>query len=133
MQLQYEKEQKDIRCVLPRTTLPFGENGKYLERFFINNYDIVVEYLEEVKTVPGQGKENSRIDQLFTVKEESVDKFTEVKDKIGAQYAIDIVRNGDHRLYNERTFLRYFKRFETQLLRAKEMPEENKYQSIFNK
>lgn len=133
MQLQYEREQKDVRCVLPRTTLPFGENGKYLERYFIDNYDIVVEYLEEVKTVPGQGKENSRIDQLFTVKEESVGKFDEIRDKIGAHYAIDIVRSGDHRLYNERTFLRYFKRFESQLLKSGEMSEEFKYQSIFNK
>src|SRR5690625_2226547 len=133
MQLLYEREEKDKRCVLPGIALPFGENGNYLVRYFKDTHDIDVEYLEEVKTVPGSGKNNSRIDQLFTVKEDSLEIFDNVKNDIGAEYAIDIVRHGQHRLYNERTFLRYFKRFEDQLRKSGEISNENIYQSIFSK
>lgn len=129
MQLLYEKEEKDVRCVMPNTILPLGRNGEFLEQFFKDNYDITVEYLEEAKTVPGKGKKHNRIDQIFTVLEESTEEFAEVKYEIGAEYAKDIVRRGDHRLYNERTFLRYFKRFETQLLKSGEISNEDVYQS----
>jgi len=63
---------------------------------------------EEAKTVPGKDEEHSRIDQIFNVQEESRVEFSRMKDKIGAEYAKDIVRLGNYRLclYNERTFLR---------------------------
>src|SRR5699024_7310674 len=85
-------------CVLPGTSLPLGKNGEYLERFFKDNYDINVEYLVEAKTVPGKGHMHNRIDQIFTVQEDSVEKFAKIKNEMNAEYAKDIVRQGNHRL-----------------------------------
>lgn len=122
-------DRNDVRVVLPGTLLPLGENGNYLVNYFKDNYNIDIEYLEETKTLPGNGTKGSRIDQIFTVLEDSVEDFEKIKDEFGAVYAKDIVRNGDHRLYNERTFLHYFQRFEKQLLKDGEITEDNVYQS----
>src|SRR5699024_7267570 len=87
MQLLFDKEKNNIRCVLPGTSLPLGKNGEYLERFFKDNYDINVEYLVEAKTVPGKGHMHNRIDQIFTVQEDSVEKFAKIKNEMNAEYA----------------------------------------------
>lgn len=122
-------DRSDVRVVLPGTLLPLGENGNYLVNYFKDNYNIDIEYLEEAKTLPGNGEKGSRIDQIFTVLEDSVEDFDKIKDTFGAIYAKDVVRNGDHRLYNERTFLHYFQSFEKQLLKDGELTEADVYQS----
>lgn len=129
MQLLFDKEKNNIRCVLPGTSLPLGKNGEYLEHFFKDNYDINVEYLVEAKTVPGKGHVYNRIDQIFTVLEDSVEKFAKIKNEMNAEYAKDIVRQGNHRLYNEHIYIRYFKRIEDKLKKSGEITESNLYQS----
>ena len=129
MQLLFDKEKNNIRCVLPGTSLPLGKNGEYLEQYFKDNYDINVEYLVEAKTVPGKGHMHNRIDQIFTVQEDSVERFAKIKNEINAEYAKDIVRLGNHRLYNEHIYIRYFKRIEDKLKKSGEITENNLYQS----
>src|SRR5699024_9787676 len=119
-----------VRCVWPGAVLPLGESGKYLVRYFKENYDVRIEYLEQAKTLPSHGENGGRIDQIFNVYLDSIENFKKIKDKIGAEYAKDIVRAGNHRLYNERIYLSYFKRFEDELLKAGEISEEDVYQGI---
>ncbi|HLQ95823.1 MAG TPA: hypothetical protein VK108_05515 [Pseudogracilibacillus sp.] len=122
-------DRNDVRAILPGTLLPLGENGDYIVRYFKDQFNIDVEYLEETRTLPGNGQKGNRIDQIITVLEESVDEFDKIKDKLGAVYAKDVVRNGDHRLYKERTYLHYFQRLEKQLLKDGEISEDFVYQS----
>lgn len=122
-------DRNDVRAILPGTLLPLGENGDYIVRYFKDQFNIDVEYLEETRTLPGNGQKGNRIDQIITVLEESVDEFDKIKDKLGAVYAKDVVRNGDHRLYKERTYLHYFQRLEKQLLKDGEISEDIVYQS----
>ncbi|RYG72944.1 hypothetical protein EU245_08355 [Lentibacillus lipolyticus] len=117
-----------VRCVWPGATLPLGQTGKYVVDFFKENYDIHIQYLEETKTLPGYGPKGGRVDQLFNVYLDSIDKFEAIKQKIGAQYAKDIVRMGHHRLYKERIYLSYFQRIEKELLKAGEITEKDVYQ-----
>ncbi len=107
-----------------------GKTGKYLIDFFKENYNIDIHYLEETKTLPGHGPKGGRIDQIFDVYLDSIDNFDDIKQKIGAEYAKDIVRMGNHRLYKERIFLSYFKRIETELLKQGEITEKDVYQGI---
>lgn len=119
-----------VRCVWPGAILPLGESGQYLVDFFKENYDINIEYLDQAKTLLGYGSKSGRIDQIFNVYLDSIDKFENIKDEIGVVYAKDVVRTGDHRLYNERIYLSYFKRFEDELLKTGEITEDEVYQSI---
>ncbi|TFJ94345.1 hypothetical protein [Lentibacillus salicampi] len=119
-----------VRCVWPGVSLPLGKTGKYLIDFFKENYDVNIQYLEETKTLSGYGQKGSRIDQIFNVYLDSIDNFDNIKQKIGAQYAKDIVRTGDHRLYKERIYLSYFKRLESELLKAGVITEKDVYKSI---
>ena len=120
-----------VRCVIPGLTLPLGKNGDYLVNHFKENYDINIEYLEQTKTKSGKGAKRSRIDQIFNVKNESIDKFEQIKEKIGALYVTEIVKRNEHHLYKERIYLFYFKSAETKLLKSGELPKENVYQSVF--
>src|SRR5699024_5925097 len=98
-----------VRCVLPDLALPLGKNGDYLVNHFKDKYDINIEYLEQTSTKSGKGPKSSRIDQIFNVKNDSLDKFKQIKDKIGALYVTEIVKNNEHHLYKERIYLKYFK------------------------
>lgn len=119
-----------VRCVWPGAVLPLGKNGKYLVNFFKEKYAINIDYLKEAKTLPGRRKEGTRIDQIFNVKDDSKDKFAEIKSRIGALYATEIVQKGEHHLYNERTYYSYFKRTEDDLLKAGDISKEDVYQTI---
>lgn len=116
-----------VRCVWPGAVLPFGENGKFLVNYFKDKYDVDIEYLEETKTLPGNGPEGGRIDQIFNVYNDSIDQFESVKDKIGAFYASEIVRKAKHHLYMESIYFRYFKRAEDELLKAGNISEDVVY------
>src|SRR5699024_824411 len=129
MQLLFDKEKYNIRCVLPGTSLPLGKNGEYLERFFKDNYDINVEYLVEAKTVRGKGHMHNRIDQIFTVQEDSVEKFAKINNEMNAEYAKYIVRKGNNRLYNKHIYIKYFKRIEDMLNMLDEIKIKNLYKS----
>lgn len=119
-----------VRCVWPGAVLPFGQNGKYLVDYFKENHDIDIEYLEEVKTLPGYGPKGGRIDQVFNVYSDSTDNFEKIKADIGADYVKEFVRKGQHRLFNERIFYSYFKRAEDELLKSGEICENDRYQTI---
>jgi len=128
----YNLLQEDyVRCVWPGAVLPLGESGKYLVRYFKENYDINIEYLGQAKTLPNRGVKGGRIDQIFNVYLDSIDHFKKIKEKIGAEYAKDIVRAGKHRLYNERIYLSYFQRLENELLKKGEITDEDVYQGVF--
>lgn len=118
------------RCVLPGVSLPLGQNGRYLMNFFKDKYDIDIEYLEQVKTLPERGAKSGRVDQIFNVKEESVDKFDQIKEEIGALYVKEVVKSNEHHLYNERIFSSYFQRAEEELLQAGEISEADKFQLL---
>lgn len=122
-----------VRCVLPDLALPLGKNGDYLVNHFKDKYDINIEYLEQTSTKSGKGPKSSRIDQIFNVKNDSLDKFKQIKDKIGALYVTEIVKNNEHHLYKERIYLTYFKSAETKLIKSGELSKENIYQSVFEK
>src|SRR5699024_1853511 len=129
MQLLFDKEKNNIRCVLPGTSLPLGKNGGYLERFVKDNYDINVDYLVEAKTVPGKGHMHNIIDQIITVKEDIVNKFANIKNEMNAEYEKDNVQQDNHRMYNEHINKVYFKRIENKLKKSGEITEKNLYQS----
>ena len=99
--------------------------------FFKEKYDINIEYLEEAKTLPGRGEKGSKIAQIFNVQEDSYDKFDAIKSDIGAFYVKEIVRKGEHRLFNERIYKLYFQRSEKELLKAGEISEEDVYKEKF--
>src|SRR5690625_5032996 len=107
-----------VRCVLPDLALPLGKNGDYLVNHFKDKYDINIEYLEQTSTKSGKGPKSSRIDQIFNVKNDSLDKFKQIKDKIGALYVTEIVKNNEHHLYKERIYLTYFKSAEKKLVKS---------------
>lgn len=120
-----------VRCVLPGLSLPLGKNGDYLVNHFKDKYDINIEYLEQTKTKSGSGSKGSRIDQIFNVKNESMDKFKQIKEKIGALYVTEIVKNNEHHLYKERIYLYYLKSAETKMVKSGEISKEDVYQSVF--
>lgn len=122
-----------VRCVWPDAPLPLGKDGKYVVDFFKERYDINIEYLEETKTLPGNGAKGGRIDQIFNVLEDSIDKFAQIKTRIGALYVKEIVQNNEHHIYKERTYLIYFQRSEKELLKAGEISEKDVYQVLKNK
>src|SRR5699024_4814174 len=122
-----------VRCVLPDLALPLGKNGDYLVNHFKDKYDINIEYLEQTSTKSGKGPKSSRIDQIFNVKNDSLDKFKQIKDKIDALYITEIVKNNEHNLYKERIYLTYFKSAEKKLVKSGELSKENIYQSVFEK
>src|SRR5690625_5584964 len=95
-----------VRCVLPNLALPLGKNGDYLVNHFKDKYDINIDYLEQTSTKSGKGPKSSRIDQIFNVKNDSIDKFEQIKDNIGALYVTEIVKNNEHHLYKERIYLK---------------------------
>lgn len=118
-----------VRCVWPDAVLPLGKNGNYLVAFFKEKYDINIEYLEETKTVTGRGPKSNKIHQIFNVYNDSLDRFKEIKEKIGAEFAEDVVRRKEHHLYNERIYLNYFKRFESKLMKEGVLTKEDQYKS----
>src|SRR5699024_11742076 len=75
----------------------------------------------------------SRIDQIFKVKNDRLDKLKQIKDKIGALYVTEIIKNNEHHLYKERIYLTYFKSAEKKLVKSGELSKENIYQSVFEK
>ncbi len=122
-----------VRCVWPGESLPLGEDGHFLINFFKDNYDVDIEYLEQIKTLPGHGPKGGRIDQVFNVYLDSIDNLEKVKDKLGVVYAKDYVREGNHRLFNERIFQNFFKRFQDELLKDGELAEENVFKSLWDR
>src|SRR5690625_5076595 len=122
-----------VRCVLPDLALPLGKKGDYLVNHFKDKYDINIEYLVQTSTKSGKGPKSSRIDQIFNVKNDGLDKFKQIKDKIGALYVTEIVKNNEHHLYKERIYLTYFKSAEKKLVKSGELSKENIYQSVFEK
>src|SRR5699024_7456582 len=107
--------------------LPLGKNGKYLEDYFKDNFQVDVKFLEETKTIPGYGKKSGRIDQIFDLHIDSMDNFEHAREKLNAQYAKDIIRKGEHKIYSESVYLRYFQRAERELLKAGEITEAERY------
>src|SRR5699024_7124740 len=95
-----------VRCVLPDLALLIDKN---------------IEYLEQTSTKTGKGQKSSRIDKIFNVKNDSLDKFKQIKDKIGALYVTEIVKNNEHHLYKERIYLTYFKSAEKKLVKSGEL------------
>lgn len=123
-------EESYVRCVWPDFPLPLGKNGNDLVDFFKEKHDINIEYLEQTKTSTKYGEKGGRIDQIFNVQEDSIDKFAQIKTSLGAEYAKDIVRNNEHHMYIERIFLKYFQRSENDLLKTGELSKEDVYQLI---
>lgn len=119
-----------VRCVWPNFALPLGKSGNDLVNYFKETYDINIEYLEQTKTSVGYGPKSSRIDQIFNVQEDSIDKFSQIKVSIGAEYARDIVKNNEHHMYKERIFLKYFQRSENELLKTGELAKKDAYKLI---
>src|SRR5699024_10358525 len=93
--LMYNLLKEDyVRCVWPGAVLPLGESGKYLVRYFKENYDVRIEYLEQAKTLPSYGENGGRIDQIFNVFLERIEKFKKIKNKIWTEYEKITVRAG---------------------------------------
>src|SRR5699024_8138231 len=122
-----------VRCVLRDLALPLGKNGDYLVNHFKDKYDINIEYLEQTSTKSEIDPKSNRIDQLFNVKNDTLDKIKQIKDKIGALYVTEIVKNNEHHLYKERIYLTYFKSAEKKLVKSGELSNANIYQSVFEK
>lgn len=116
-----------VRCVWPNMPLPLGKNGDDLVAFFKDKYNINIQYLEQTKTIPDIDPSGGRINQIFNVYNDSIDKFEKVKQQIGAEYAEDIVRKKEHHYYNERIYLTFLKRFETKLLKEGVLTEADRY------
>ncbi len=117
-----------VRCVWQGMSLPLGKNGDDLVRYFKEHHDINIEYLIQTKTIPGQGPKGSRVDQIFNVKNDSLEKLNKVKEKLGILTAKEVVRNNDQHLYNERVYLRYLKNSENALIKSGEIKKEDAYQ-----
>lgn len=126
--VSFIKEDYD-RCIWPGLSLPLGKNGDFLEKYFSIKYDINIEHLEQTKTLPGNGPQGGRVDQIFNVKNDSRDKFKAIKEKEGIFYAEEIIRRNEQHIYNERVYLRYLKNYENKLIKSGEISKENIYQS----
>ncbi|MUV37658.1 hypothetical protein JNUCC1_01464 [Lentibacillus sp. JNUCC-1] len=125
-------KQKFACCVWPDFALPLGKSGKDLVKYFNEQYDIDIEYLEAVKTTPGKGPQGGRIDQIFNIYGDDVDRFAEVKTEIGAVFATEIVRDKEHHYYNERVYNMYFRQIERKLIKTGELSESDKYPLKFD-
>lgn len=121
-------EVESVRCVLPGFALPLGKSGDYLVNYFKDKHGIEIEYLTQTKTLPANGPKGSRVDQIFNVDKQSLDKFAAIKTQIGALYATEIVENNDQHLYNERVYLKYFQTTERELLKLGKISKEDVYQ-----
>ena len=84
---------ESVRCVLPGFALPLGKSGDYLVNYFKEKHGIDIEYLTHTKTLPADGPKGSRVDQIFNVDKQSLDKFAEIKAQFGALYATEIIFN----------------------------------------
>ncbi|GAB4074696.1 hypothetical protein GCM10028778_21990 [Barrientosiimonas marina] len=119
-----------VRCVWPNVALPLGKKGDFLVKRFKEKYGINIEYLEETTTLPHRSAEGRRVDQIFNVQGDSIEKFEQIKSEIGAYYVKEIVRNKQHYIYIERVYLRYFKRSEDELIREGELSKEDAYNTL---
>lgn len=121
-------EVESVRCVLPGFALPLGKSGDFLVKYFKDKHGIDIEYLTQTKTLPADGPKGSRVDQIFNVDKQSLDKFATIKTHIGALYATEIIENNDQHLYNERVYLKYFQTTERELLKLGKISKEDVYQ-----
>ncbi len=118
-----------VRCVWPGLSLPLGKNGDFLEKYFKIKYDMNIEHLEQTKTLPGNGPQGGRVDQIFNVNKDSIEKLKAIKEKEGIHYAEEIILRNEQHIYNERIYLRYLKNAETKLIKSGEISKENRYQA----
>lgn len=118
-----------IRCFWPGLSLPLGKKGDFLEKFFNIKYDIAIKYLEQTKTLPGNGPKGGIIVQIFDVEKDSKEKLEEIKAKEGILYIEEIIRNNEQHIYKEDIYLKYLKSTENELIKLGKIPKENIYQS----
>jgi len=94
-------------CVWPGTTLG-DSTPQDLVDFFKDEMDARVKYAEEVITLPGDGGEGGRIDQLFFVHKDDVGKFAVPRLKMGIRWWEDVLDNmGRDQIYPKEILEKY--------------------------
>ena len=93
-------------CVWPGT-LVGKDNIEDFEDFFKNEMGVRVKFMEEVKTLPGDGGEGGRNDVLFYIHDEDVGKFAVPRLRMGIRWWEDVLDNEKDKLYPQEIYKKY--------------------------
>jgi len=89
-------------CVWPGTIV--GEDVEGLVQFMLTEFDTRIVYLEEIKTLPGDGGPGGRNDLFFAVHHNDIPKFAVPRLGLGIRWIEDAIApvNGGCALYPRR-------------------------------
>jgi hypothetical protein len=91
-------------CVWPGCIV--GEKVTEFESFMKENFGCRIQYLEEIKTFPGDGGEGGRNDLFFAVHNDDIGKFAVSRLQAGIRWIEDVLstENYHDKIYPERVF-----------------------------
>ena len=90
-------------------TLVGKEEIKSFEKFFKNEMNVRVKYMEEIETLPTPGEPNTggRNDVFFYVHDDDIMKFSVPRLALGVRWWEDVLGNGNGVLYPENVLAKY--------------------------
>jgi|LauGreDrversion4_2_1035121.scaffolds.fasta_scaffold1294733_2 hypothetical protein len=95
-------------------TLVGKEEIKSFEKFFKNEMNVRVKYMEEIETLPTPGEPNTggRNDVFFYVHDDDIPKFAIPRLSLGIRWWEDVLGNGNGVLYSQEVLTKYPKTWE---------------------
>ncbi len=95
-------------------TLVGKEEIKSFEKFFKNEMNVRVKYMEEIETLPTPGEPNTggRNDVFFYVHDDDIPKFAIPRLSLGIRLWEDVLGNGNGVLYSQEVLTKYPKTWE---------------------
>jgi hypothetical protein len=95
-------------------TLVGKEEIKSFEKFFKNEMNVRVKYMEEIETLPTPDEPNTggRNDVFFYVHDEDIPKFAIPRLSLGIRWWEDVLGNGNGVLYSQEVLTKYPKTWE---------------------
>jgi hypothetical protein len=97
-------------CVWPGTIL--GDHPvQELVDFFKDEMNVRIKFMEEVKTLPGDGGEGGRNDIFFYVHDDDIEKFAIPRLKMGIRWWEDVLNNQRERIYPKEIYEKYPKKW----------------------
>jgi len=100
-----EKRDADFSqvCVWPATIVGEDKISEF-EEFMKSEFNARVKYLEEIKTLPGDGGEGGRNDVFFSVHKDDIGHFSIPRLQYGIRWIEDVLAPGNYNdpIYPER-------------------------------